>query len=123
MGRWARGEAPPIPNDIAKLSHTLNSEAWQKRLQYSLIVDGPEVGTKIRRQMGFNVWSKNDALNFPVVFFTPQHLPEAIRSSSYGFVDATYQSVPAIYGAFQFLTFGVESFGKVCIGRRSPTLL
>lgn len=115
MRRHANQDYESIINDMGYFAFQLSGKCWQSRMEFSLYVDGDEVDTKVNKNFKFNVFEALDADKHVAVVLIPNEFLTEFKMSSYGFTDATFQTVPTIVGASQLLTFMVEVKRKVCM--------
>lgn len=104
-----------MPNSLEKLSDYLNQPSWQKRLSYTVLEEGQVKSTLVKKTYEIRTWDVIDASSYPaVIFAVPEFIP-LLANGHYGFLDATFQSVPIIKYGFQFLTFMTEVYNKVSL--------
>ena len=113
LNRWSRIFSPCLVQHLADLGECLNLEIWVKRFQYEVFEKGDEEGTIIEKVYQMKVWSVVDADGFASTVFACPEFVNKVCESKYVFIDAHYQSVPYLLGAYQLLLMMVEKHGYV----------
>ena len=112
---YIRRRNPALPKHIVELPEVLQSGLWKEALKYNITEEGPTRGTNVISSYTFEVESVIDEDGFVHVIFYAVNFLLILKNNTIiiFFIDATFKIVPPIDGAYQFLTFMCEVYGKV----------
>lgn len=103
---WRQADRPQLPKCLNEMSDILNMPAWQQLLTFDVIHNGKQE-THVLDVHHLNV---DDGT---IVIFVDRQFALKFEIATDFFVDATFDTVPNVKGAYQLLTIMAERFGKV----------
>lgn len=112
MLRWRNESQPPLPINITDITDTLNCEQWIEALTYDITFANEDTGTVKKTTQHLTAWSADDE-GCNVIFGTVPYA-KLFVNVDFCYVDATFDVVPNIQGAYQLLTLLVHERGEVC---------
>ena len=109
---WRNETLPPLPAHISQVAEALRNPKWQRELKYEILSADRETGDVESSEHTIKAWTVEGNNESHVVFGSRKYV-DKFKDLDVAYIDATYDSVPKVDGAYQLLTMMVEYCGQV----------